>query len=83
MIDNEPFDCYSPGTAKPHNVGSNIREKTEEQATRVVLNLQDYEGGTVDEVVTDILGRLDTDMTHLEELIIVNPKEDIIIRIIR
>ena len=44
LINGEVFDCYAPDTPTVRNIWRNVQLKTETQAKRIVLNLDDYPG---------------------------------------
>ncbi|WP_338552120.1 hypothetical protein [Paenibacillus sp. KS-LC4] len=44
LINGKPFDCYSPETLKVRNIWATVVKKTEEQASRIVMNLDGYKG---------------------------------------
>ena len=74
LIDNEPFDCYSPNSMSVRNIWSTVADKTVSQSGRIVLNLNDY-GGSIDALYNQFMGwPIDT----LLELLII--KDGYIIR---
>lgn len=44
LINEKVFDCYSPDTLNVRNIWSTVVGKTENQASSIVLNLEDYTG---------------------------------------
>jgi hypothetical protein len=44
LINGEVFDCYAPDTSTVRNIWRNVQLKTETQAKRIVLSLDDYPG---------------------------------------
>ncbi len=48
LIDGQVFDCYSPKTTNLRTIWDTVVGKTENQARRVVLNLDDYSGSLDD-----------------------------------
>jgi hypothetical protein len=44
LIEGRPFDCYSPSTSNIRNIWKTVADKSETQASRVVLDLDDYSG---------------------------------------
>lgn len=77
LIDGNAFDCYSPTTANPRNVWYNVQEKTQEQARRVILNLDGYTGASIDDIASQFL---DWNIPTLDELLVI--KDETIIRLI-
>ncbi|MMZ66461.1 hypothetical protein D1872_289600 [compost metagenome] len=66
-INGNIFDCYSPETPKVRNIWKTVVVKTEEQASRIVLNLDKYKG-SMDELYEQFM---DYEIPTLEELIII------------
>jgi hypothetical protein len=48
LINGEVFDCYAPKTTNLRTIWDTVVGKTENQARRVVLNLDDYAGSLDD-----------------------------------
>ncbi|OPX41865.1 hypothetical protein CLHUN_42640 [Ruminiclostridium hungatei] len=48
LIDGQVFDCYSPKTINLRTIWDTVVGKTENQARRVILNLDDYTGSLDD-----------------------------------
>lgn len=67
LIDGEAFDCYSPDGSNIRNIWSTVEEKTNRQAERIILNLDDFKG-SVSELHDQF--RL-WDITDLKELFII------------
>lgn len=67
LIDGKPFDCYSPATPKVRNIWQTVVKKTEEQASRIVMNLDAYEGS-----MDDLYAQFNNyDIPTLDELMII------------
>ncbi|WP_019637138.1 hypothetical protein [Paenibacillus fonticola] len=68
LIDGKAFDCYSPKANTPvRNIWDTVKGKTEKQASRIVINLDDF-SGSVDDVAKQFKEyKIDT----LEELLII------------
>jgi hypothetical protein len=71
LIDGQPFDCYSPSTDNLYTIYRTIEKKTEEQAARIVINLDNYTG-TVDSMVQEFF---DYSVEGLQELFIIKSEE--------
>jgi len=70
LIDGEAFDCYSPKKDTPvRNIWSTVKAKTETQAKRIILNLDDY-SGSLDDIAIQFY-TYKQDLTTLEELIVI------------
>lgn len=66
LINGEVFDCYSPQGANVRNIWSAVKKKTEEQARRVIINLDDCT-----ESMDDLANQfLDWSIDTLDELLI-------------
>lgn len=68
------FDCYAPDVDTPiDSVCKNIKDKTKNQAKRIVLNLDDYPAENIDELLKTILRQTNpkANLKHLDELMIV------------
>lgn len=44
LINGQAFDVFSPNTTNVRNIWSTIEYKSKTQASRIVLNLDDYKG---------------------------------------
>ncbi len=44
LIEGKAFDCYAPDGRKASTVMEKVKNKTENQAQRIILNLEDYQG---------------------------------------
>ncbi|WP_304944291.1 hypothetical protein [Vallitalea guaymasensis] len=67
LINGEVFDCYSPDTSNVRNIWSTVQYKTQEQASRVVLNLDDFTG-SMDDLAKQFL---DWEINSLDELLVI------------
>ncbi|MNP21034.1 hypothetical protein D3C76_1136380 [compost metagenome] len=52
-----------------------LREKTTEQARRIVLNLNDYPVGERTELIEFLLSQTQKDLKHLDELLIIEGRQ--------
>lgn len=77
LIEGKAFDCYSPRGSRAINVASVVAEKTEHQASRIVLNLDNYTG-EIDDIVYQFTNP-EWRIESLDELFVV--KNNKIIRI--
>jgi hypothetical protein len=68
LIEGEVFDCYSPETSSVGNIYKVVQDKSTTQASRVVLNLEDFKG-SVDDLVKCFY---DNPIPTLDELLIIN-----------
>ncbi|URZ07174.1 CdiA C-terminal domain-containing protein [Clostridium felsineum] len=78
LIENKPFDCYAPeSTTGVNAICRNIAKKTKSQAKRIVLNLDDYPSGEVENVCNAILRKTNenVDLKRLQELFMVRNKK--------
>ncbi|MGG4450469.1 hypothetical protein ABEX29_26860 [Brevibacillus porteri] len=66
-MNGKPFDCYSPETLKVRNIWATVVKKTEEQASRIVMNLDGYKGSM--EELYEQFNKYE--ITTLDELIII------------
>jgi|GEM_PF-3651051 len=67
LINGKAFDCYSPETLKVRNIWGTVVKKTEEQAGRIVLNLDGYKGS-----MGELYKQFNTyEIPTLEELLII------------
>lgn len=68
LVEGNVFDVYSPDANTPAtNIIRTIAHKTKTQATRILLNLTDYEGD-VENLFFQIISKIDGDLKYLEEL---------------
>ncbi|EGO65274.1 hypothetical protein [Acetonema longum] len=67
LVNGKAFDVYSPDTLNVRNIWSTVKGKTEEQAGRIVLNLEDYKG-SMDSLQVQFR---DWKIDGLEELLII------------
>lgn len=82
LIENKVFDCYAPKpNANVRNIINEIKNKTKEQAQRIILNLDGFSTEKVDEIIETIIRKANPngDLKNLSELIIV--KDEKIIRV--
>jgi len=71
IIEGRVFDCYSPDTDTPiDSICAKIKNKTKNQAQRIVLNLDDYPSEKIDELLETILRQTNpqANLKHLDEL---------------
>ncbi|SHI88924.1 toxin 50 [Clostridium cavendishii DSM 21758] len=74
LIEEEPFDCYSPDkNTSFNNVCKEIAKKLRKQAYRIVLNLDDYNPEMTEELISTIVRKAkpNGDLKRLIELFIV------------
>ncbi|SDZ69274.1 hypothetical protein SAMN05421736_1593, partial [Evansella caseinilytica] len=74
LIEGNPFDCYSPEiNTSINNVSRTISKKTKNQSERIVLNLDDYPADKVDDLISVLLRKTNSngDLKYLQELFIV------------
>ncbi|OAB37796.1 hypothetical protein [Paenibacillus glacialis] len=72
IIDRQVFDCYAPGTTTNlRNILKTLRLKTQEQARRIVLNLNDYPVEKRAELIEFLKSQTDKDLKYLDELLII------------
>lgn len=69
-IEGEIFDCYSPTTRNVRNVWSEVKGKIDEgQTNRVVINLENWTGGTLDDLIIQFKTY---EIPNLKELILID-----------
>jgi hypothetical protein len=69
LIDGIAFDCYSPKSSSLYGIWKTIKDKTEQQARRIILNLEDCPCSMDD--ITNQFYQWTNDLPTLDELIIV------------
>ncbi|GIO95275.1 hypothetical protein J14TS5_03610 [Paenibacillus lautus] len=79
IIEGSVFDCYAPVGDNLKNTVNQIQSKTKSQATRIILNLDNYEG-SIDGLKDMILRKANPkgDLKYLDELLVI--KDETIIR---
>ncbi|WP_051775641.1 CdiA C-terminal domain-containing protein [Paenibacillus tyrfis] len=70
IIERQVFDCYAPESTNLKNILKMLRDKTTDQARRVVLNLNDYPIEKRAELIEFILSQTHKDLKHLNELLV-------------
>ncbi|MFE0560850.1 hypothetical protein ACFW1P_33525 [Paenibacillus sp. NPDC058910] len=76
IIEQQVFDCYAPnkGTSL-RNILDKLREKTTEQARRIVLNLNDYPVEKRAELIENLISETHKDLKYLNELLIIEGRQ--------
>ncbi len=77
MIQGKVFDCYAPQGEFSKNKTKEIQGKTKKQATRIILNLDDFNPSKVDMLKQEILRKANPngDLKYLQELLVVKDGE--------
>ncbi|MEC0105615.1 hypothetical protein P4H27_01515 [Paenibacillus taichungensis] len=73
MIQGKVFDCYAPQGEFSKNKIKEIQGKTKKQATRIILNLDDFNPSDIDILKQEILRKANPngDLKYLQELLVV------------
>ncbi|SFF33340.1 hypothetical protein SAMN04487969_1273 [Paenibacillus algorifonticola] len=75
IIEGQVFDCYSPNSTNLSNILRMLRDKTTDQARRIVLNLNDYPVDKRSELIGFLLSQTQKDLKHLDELLIIEGRQ--------
>ncbi|WP_334077937.1 hypothetical protein [Paenibacillus sanfengchensis] len=75
IIEGQVFDCYSPKSINFTNIRSTLRDKTTNQARRIVLNLNDYPVEYRTELIEFLLSQTHKDLKHLNELLVIEGRQ--------
>jgi len=73
IIEGKVFDCYAPQGEFSKNKIKEIQGKTKKQATRIILNLDDFNLSDIDILKQEILKKANPngDLKYLQELLVV------------
>ncbi|WP_156130286.1 CdiA C-terminal domain-containing protein [Paenibacillus durus] len=75
IIERQVFDCYAPESTNLKNILKMLRDKTTDQARRIVLNLNDYPIEKRAELIEFILSQTHKDLKHLNELLVIEGRQ--------
>ncbi|AZK49180.1 hypothetical protein EIM92_22400 [Paenibacillus lentus] len=76
IIEGQVFDCYAPNTSTSlRNILDTLRDKTTEQARRIVLNLNDYPVEKRAELIENLISQTHKDLKYLNELLIIEGRQ--------
>ncbi|WP_162248971.1 hypothetical protein [Paenibacillus sp. Root52] len=75
IIEGQVFDCYAPESTNLSTISKMLRDKTTNQARRIVLNLNDYPFEKRTELIEFILGQTHKDLKHLNELLVIEGRQ--------
>ncbi|WP_339267586.1 hypothetical protein NYE54_27305 [Paenibacillus sp. FSL K6-1330] len=75
IIEGQVFDCYAPDSTNLSNILKMLRDKTTNQARRIVLNLNDYPIEKRAELIEFLLSQAHKDLKHLNELLVIEGRQ--------
>ncbi|MNN40003.1 hypothetical protein D3C81_1540610 [compost metagenome] len=75
IIEGQVFDCYAPNSPKLSTILKKLREKTTDQARRIVLNLNDYPIEKRAELIEFIISQTHKELKHLDELLVIEGRQ--------
>jgi|GEM_PF-2636794 len=75
IIEGQVFDCYAPISTNLNTILKMLRDKTTNQARRIVLNLNDYPFEKRTELIEFILSQTHKDLKYLNELLVIEGRQ--------